>query len=208
MEPRRSKLLFALLMLVRLLVPTVLLGGVAGAVQLVARALGPVFGPAAVIPLVGYAALGGFTADLFFRLRVAPAPARHAAHAAPTQLSLGHAAALALFVLFTFEVVGVFVVAAGEAMKAWNLAFGGFASHDGSDWNWIAYAFSWVADSGLAGFGQIFGWQVSDVQPITSAARTFVWIYNLLLDFVVIAGLVRVVSRVKDLRAHSAGSSS
>jgi len=39
--------------------------------------------------------------------------------------------------------------------------------------------------------GQIFGWRVTDIYVVGTAARTITWIYNLILDFIVIAAFVK-----------------
>jgi hypothetical protein len=88
----------------------------------------------------------------------------------------------------------IFVVGAGEFLRYWSLAYGGFSPAAVTDyWSWSLYGLSWVLENGLANVGPIWGWSVSDIQPVTETTRTLVWGYNLLLEFLTMAAVARIL---------------
>jgi hypothetical protein len=97
----------------------------------------------------------------------------------------------------------VFIFISGLFLRAWSLQFGGFSPHGGDELAWTQYAVSWLLDNGLGNFGQIFGWDISPIHPINDTARSVVWIYNLGLEFLAVAAVVRAVGRVAQTRRQS-----
>jgi hypothetical protein len=88
------------------------------------------------------------------------------------------------------------VLAFGPFCYYWNVRFGGFAGHAQNYWGWTRFGISWVLDNGLANMGQIFGWNISDIQTVGFGARVITWSYNIALDFIVIASFFRYVPRL------------
>jgi hypothetical protein len=90
----------------------------------------------------------------------------------------------------------VFIFVWGQFLRHWSLQFGGFSPNGGDDLAWTLYTISWMLDNGLGNVGQIFGWSISSIHPVNDTARTLVWVYNLLLEFLAIAAVVKVVGTV------------
>lgn len=97
-----------------------------------------------------------------------------------------HGVAINLSWCLSYAVLGF-----GQLCRYWNLHFGGFVGHDATYWQWAPYGVSWVLDNGLANLGQIFGWNITDIQPVSFAARTITWIYNVGLDLFAVAVFLR-----------------
>lgn len=102
--------------------------------------------------------------------------------------------------------VVVFVFDFSEFARYWAIQFGGFAAHSRDYWYWLRYGFSWLLDNGLANFGQIFGWNISDIHPITPVTRLLVWGYNISLEVLVVAVAISAIRIVVGNRMPSSGS--
>jgi hypothetical protein len=90
-----------------------------------------------------------------------------------------------------------FVICCGEFFRAWQNQFGGFAVPAGSGyWDWVRYSLSWVLDNTLANVGQIFGWTVTPIHPVSLAAQVLVFGYNLILEFFLLALFIRFVRTI------------
>ena len=96
-----------------------------------------------------------------------------------------------------------FIFLSGQFLRHWSLQFGGFSPGSGGTLAWTAYAISWMLDNGLGNFGQIFGWNISSIHPTNDTARTLLWVYNLLLEFLAIAAVVKVVGVLATYRRES-----
>jgi hypothetical protein len=94
---------------------------------------------------------------------------------------------------FPLFYLSVFIILSGEFMRQWSLQFGGFSSQGGDYVDWASYSISWLLDNGLGNFGQIFGWDITTIQPINDTARSVVWSYNLVLEFLAITAVVKTV---------------
>lgn len=88
-----------------------------------------------------------------------------------------------------------FFVCSGQFFRAWQRQFGGFAVPTGAGadyWEWVRYSLSWVLDNTLATAGQIFGWNLTVVRPVSLAAQVVIFGYNLVLEFFLVALLVTI----------------
>ncbi|HEV2239334.1 MAG TPA: hypothetical protein VGR57_21945 [Ktedonobacterales bacterium] len=94
-------------------------------------------------------------------------------------------------------------LAFGPFCLYWNVRFGGFAGHAENYWGWTRFGLSWILDNGLANMGQIFGWNISDIQAIGFGARAITWCYNIALDFIVVASFFRYAPRLLRRRQAS-----
>jgi hypothetical protein len=108
------------------------------------------------------------------------------------------------------EYLLVFMFISGQFLRHWSLQFGGFAPQGGDYLAWTLYAVSWLLDNGLGNFGQIFGWDISIIHPINDTTKSLVWIYNVALEFLAIATVVRAVALVspywRESRRHDASA--
>lgn len=87
---------------------------------------------------------------------------------------------------------GGVVIGFGQLFRSWQYQFGGFSApaHAGY-WEWAQYSLSWVLDNVLANAGQIFGWDVSPIHPVAPGAQTLVLVYNIMLELLVLAVVIR-----------------
>ena len=93
----------------------------------------------------------------------------------------------------------LFIFLSGQFLRHWALQFGGFSA--GGDYlAWTLYTASWLLDNGLGNFGQIFSWDISSIHPTNDTARSLVWIYNLVLEFLAVAAVVKVFVMFMDQR--------
>jgi hypothetical protein len=67
---------------------------------------------------------------------------------------------------------------------------------------------SWVLDNGLANAGQIWGWNVSDIHPITDTTRALVWGDNVILVFLALAAITQSVQILAESRRQAKNTSS
>jgi hypothetical protein len=87
----------------------------------------------------------------------------------------------------------VFIFVSGQFLRHWSLLFGGFSLQGGDYLTWTLYAVSWLLDNGLGNFGQIYGWDISTIHPVNDMARSVIWIYNIALEFLAVAAVVKLV---------------
>jgi hypothetical protein len=96
-----------------------------------------------------------------------------------------------------------FVVCCGQFLRAWQRLFGGFAAPAGMGyWDWVRYSLSWALDNTLANAGQIFGWELTSVRPVSTEAQLLVFGYNLVLEFFLLALLLRLLRIFSRLRGR------
>jgi hypothetical protein len=97
----------------------------------------------------------------------------------------------------------MFTFLSGQFLRHWSLQLGGFSPVGGDFLLWTLYALSWLLDNGLGNFGQIFGWDISSIQPINDTSKALVWVYNRALEFLAVASVVRVVRVVRQYLRES-----
>jgi hypothetical protein len=59
----------------------------------------------------------------------------------------------------------------------------------------------------LASAGQIWGWRLTDIQPITDTTRSLIWGYNLILEFLAFASISRAVQVLAEYRRQAKNAS-
>jgi tetratricopeptide (TPR) repeat protein len=91
-----------------------------------------------------------------------------------------------------------FVVTFSEFFRFWNVQFGGFQADGLNYWDWLRFGISWVLDNGLANFDQIFGVSVSDTHPTNLMTKSLVWGFNVMLEVIVIASVIRAFQGLRD----------
>lgn len=90
-------------------------------------------------------------------------------------------------------IIGGIAVLVGFSQLSRHLSIllGGFASDQLGYWHWLRFGISTLLESVLFDLPTIFEWQVSEIRPISTWSRVFIFVFRTIVEFFVVVTILR-----------------
>lgn len=72
-----------------------------------------------------------------------------------------------------------------------SILLGGFTSDQLGYWHWLRFGISTLLESVLFDLPTIFEWQVSEIRPISTWSRVFIFVFRTIVEFFVVVTILR-----------------
>ncbi len=106
---------------------------------------------------------------------------------------------------FALTLLGGIAVLVGfsQVGRHLSLLVGGFVSQQAGYWHWLRFGFSNMLESVLFDIPAIYEWNLSEIKPTSTWARTAVFVFRTTIEFLVVAMILRQ-ARIAWKKRHSA----
>lgn len=90
-------------------------------------------------------------------------------------------------------IIGGIAVLVGFSQLSRHLSIllGGFTSNQLGYWHWLRFGFSTLLESVLFDLPTIFEWQLSEIRPISTWSRVFIFLFRTTVEFFVVVTILR-----------------